>query len=77
LLETKAEKFIGVAAASILARQSFNEWFIKKEQSGLKLPKGASATVEQKAKELLSQLGESKLHEYAKMHFKTIGKIKR
>jgi len=74
--ETGAEKFIGVAAASILARNNFNEWFYQKEKEGLKLPKGSSIIVEKKALELLNLIGEEKLNELVKIHFKTLKKIK-
>lgn len=74
--ETGAEKFIGVAAASILARNSFNHWFHQKENEGLKLPKGSSIIVEKKALQVLNSFGEKKLNELVKLHFKTLKKIK-
>ena len=72
----KGERFIGVAAASILARSAMNQWFDKQKKNGLVLPKGASNEVESKAKMIKSQFGETKLREIAKLHFKTLQKIK-
>ncbi|MEW6196915.1 MAG: ribonuclease HIII [Bacteroidota bacterium] len=72
-----AEKFIGVAAASIIARDTFNKWFIQKERIGLKLSKGSSIIVERNAKDLLSKLGEERFSEFAKLHFKTYKRIKK
>ena len=72
----KGERFIGVAAASILARSAMNYWFEKQKANGLILPKGASGEVESKAKVIKAQFGEAKLREIAKLHFKTLQKIK-
>ena len=72
----KGERFIGVAAASILARSAMNYWFEKQKVNGLILPKGASGEVEAKAKIIKGQFGEIKLKEIAKLHFKTLQKIK-
>ena len=71
----KAERFIGVAAGSILARDVFNHWFISHLQKGLNLPKGASGNVELYASNLLKKIGEEKIVEIAKLHFKTFKKI--
>lgn len=73
--ETKAEKYIGVAAASILARDSFVDWFETLERKGLKLPKGSSIETEKFAKQLFQKIGKEKLNELAKLHFKTFKKI--
>lgn len=73
---TKAERFLGVAAASILARDAFNHWFLQQKKNGFDLPKGASAEVENAAAKLLKSFGEEKLHELAKTHFKTLKKIR-
>ncbi len=72
-----AEKFIGVATASIIARDTLIKWFIQKEKNGLKLSKGSSIIVERNAKELLSKLGEENFSEIAKLHFKTYKRIKK
>lgn len=74
--EHKAEKYIGVAAASILARDSFVDWFEVIERKGLKLPKGSSNDTERFAKQLIQKIGKEKLNELAKLHFKTFTKIK-
>jgi ribonuclease HIII len=73
---TKAEMYTAVAAASILARDSFNRWFygIKKKMK-IELPKGASNTVEQKAKEIKTQFGDEALSKLVKLHFKTTKKL--
>ncbi len=75
VLETKAEKYIGVAAASILARASFLEWFDSQLKKGFKLPKGASGQVEDYAKILIKKIDRAKLKTLAKLHFKTYSKI--
>lgn len=72
----KGERFIGVAAASILARNAMNLWFEKQKQTGLILPKGASGEVDNAAKLIKAKFGEPKLKELAKLHFKTFQKIK-
>jgi ribonuclease HIII len=74
--ETKAEKYIGVAAASILARAAFLEWFDFQERKGLKIPRGSSEQVEIYARQLVKKIGEDKLSELVKIHFKTFNKIK-
>jgi ribonuclease HIII len=74
--ETKAEKYIGVAAASILARDNFVEWFESINQKGLNLPKGSSIETEKFAKQLFQKIGKERLSKYAKLHFKTFTKIK-
>ena len=68
----KAESDAAVAAASILARNEFVTRLAALEQRfQMKLPKGASAAVDQAAKEFLEQQGVEKLPEVAKMHFRT------
>lgn len=72
----KGERFIGVAAASILARNAMNLWFEKHKMNGLILPKGASGEVDAKAQKIKNEFGKIKLKEIAKLHFKTLQKIK-
>lgn len=73
---TKAERFIGVAAASILARDAFIEWMDKTEKKlGLKLPKGAGTTVKITAKQIIENFGKDTLQEYVKVHFKTMNEL--
>lgn len=66
------EKHIGVAAASILARDAFESWFIEKEKEGFFLLKGASKEVEINAKEILVTFGKNKLETLTKTHFKPV-----
>lgn len=74
--ETKAESDIAVAAASILARDRFVSAMAKlEEQSGIKLPKGASAAVIEAGRNLVDKFGPDELPKYAKMHFKTVAKV--
>lgn len=73
---TKAEKFTAVAAASILARDSFSKWFYRvKKQMNIQLPKGASQKVEEKARYIKKQLGNEVLTKLVKLHFKTTKKL--
>ena len=73
---TKAERFTAVAAASILARNKFCEWFdLQKKELGLELPKGASSLVEDAALIMKNKYGFEKLNELVKIHFRTTLKI--
>jgi ribonuclease HIII len=67
----KGESFIGVAAASILARDNFNEWFNNILIGGIHLGKGASIDVQRLAKMLYKNFGKEKIKSIAKLHFKT------
>ena len=68
----KAEKYTAVAAASILARDRFNDWFdMKKRELNIVLPKGASGKVTESAKLILEEYGSDKLDDLIKKHFKT------
>ena len=71
---TGAERFIGVAAASVCARAKFNEWFLAPERSGF--PKGASGEAEKFLRDFLSSHSKSELGKYAKTHFKSISKFR-
>jgi ribonuclease HIII len=72
----RAEKYTAVAAASILARDEMNKWFILQEKKyGMVFPKGASGLVDKAAGEFLKKYGFDALQEKAKMHFKTTKKI--
>ena len=77
LIQTpKAERFTGVAAASILARNAFLEWMNKAEERlGMKIPKGASETVKETAKKIIEKFGKETLFEYVKAHFKTMNEL--
>jgi ribonuclease HIII len=68
----RAEEDLAVAAASILARDEFVQRLHNLEkQFGLKLPKGASAAVDQAAKDFIAKHGADNLAKVAKMHFRT------
>lgn len=71
----KAEKYYGVAAASILARNELNNWFNKKNREGYKVLKGASNEVEFSAKYIYKKYGKEILLKLIKRHFKTTQKI--
>jgi len=73
---TKGERFTGVAAASVLAREKFIEWFDNQEKKyKVRLPKGSSVQSLDTAKSLVSEFGEGHLEKFAKVHFKTTKKI--
>lgn len=72
---TQAEKYLGVAAASIIARYKMNMWFEKIENEGFRIKKGASANVEFAAKSILEKHGKQVLERLVKLHFKTTNKI--
>jgi len=73
---TKAESDLAVAAASILARERFINWF---DNTGRrfekKLPRGANAEVKRVAREIVDAHGVTILPELVKMHFKTSQEI--
>ena len=71
----KAERFLGVAAASILARASFLSWFVQQTETSVNLPKGASDKAEAVLAKLLKSGGKVSLEKIAKMHFKSIRKV--
>jgi ribonuclease HIII len=68
---TKAEGIhIAVAAASIIARYAFVQYFDKlSDAAGFKLPKGAGAQVDQAAAKLILQKGQDVLPQFVKLHF--------
>ena len=68
----RAEEDLAVAAASILARHEFvTRLGALEKQFELRLPKGASAAVDDAAKEFIAQHGAENLPKVAKMHFRT------
>src|SRR5580698_6515843 len=68
----KAEADIAVAAASILARNEFvTRLGALEKQYEMALPKGASAAVDQAAKDFVARYGVDGLKKVAKMHFRT------
>ena len=68
---TKAEGIhIAVAAASIIARYAFVQYFEKLSQTaGFTLPKGAGAQVDQAAAKLIILKGHEVLPKFVKLHF--------
>ena len=71
-MRTKAEEDPVVAAASIIARATWLEQMKKLEElSGRTLPKGSGSQAKQAARELFQQLGEERMGEFCKLHFKT------
>ena len=77
LIQTpKAERDIGVAAASILARARFLDELDKLGKTlGVTLSKGVSSIVENIAKSIYEDGGLNKLKQYVKLHFRTTQKI--
>ena len=68
----KAEKYTAVAAASIIARDKFNDWFEqKKAELKTELPKGASVKVSEVASKVKEKFGIEYLSQLTKTHFKT------
>ena len=72
----KAESDLAVAAASILARDSFVQRLASLGQEfDLELPKGASSKVDAAGAAFLKKHGMAKLGQTAKLHFRTTQKI--
>lgn len=75
---TKAESVhLSVAAASIIARQSFLDAMEQLgDQTSFELPKGAGAAVDEAAARLIRDKGEESLWQFAKVHFSNTDKAK-
>jgi len=72
----KGERYIAVAAASILARDRFLSHLDKlSQEQGVVIPKGASDAVVNVGKEVVKQKGASELRKLAKVHHKTTEKV--
>lgn len=70
--EHRGERYLAVAAASILARDRFLEYLERlSKEAGLPLPKGAGPPVVTAARKYVERHGVDKLPEVAKMHYKT------
>ncbi|PJA96172.1 MAG: hypothetical protein CO129_07910 [Ignavibacteriales bacterium CG_4_9_14_3_um_filter_34_10] len=67
----KGEQYPGVAAASIIARYYFVDWFTKTNFKGKSLPKGSSLEAITLAKKMQNEISIGELSKYAKLHFKT------
>jgi ribonuclease HIII len=77
LIQTpKGERYIAVAAASILARDRFLSRMEKLSQEySVALPKGASDAVIQPARQIIEKKGSAELKKVAKLHHKTTHRI--
>lgn len=72
----RGEEDLVVAAASILARQTFVDSIASlSEEWGIQLPKGASAGTIQAGREFVRKHGRPALAQVAKLHFKTLEKL--
>ena len=72
----KGERYIAVAAASILARDKFlSRMEILRDTYGMELPKGASDGVVNVGKQVVQTYGDKSLEKIAKLHHKTTEKI--
>ena len=71
-MRTKAEEDPVVAAASIIARATWLQQMKKLEElAGCKIPKGSGSQAKDVATELFKKVGESRMPQFCKMHFKT------
>ncbi|AFH49686.1 Ribonuclease HIII [Ignavibacterium album JCM 16511] len=76
LLTEKAERFNGVAIASIIARERLLFWFERKSaELKLELPLGASEKVNNVASHIKEKFGNEVLSELIKFHFKNFKNI--
>jgi ribonuclease HIII len=72
----KAEQYIAVAAASIIARARFLEKLSKlSNEYKIDLPKGASQSVIENANKFVDMYGKELLRNVAKLHFKTTSEV--
>lgn len=72
----RAEEDLAVAAASILARDTFVTALERlSEELGIVIPKGASAATQKAGLSILKKWGKEKLLEICKKHFKTLDAI--
>lgn len=73
---TKAESDVAVAAASILARESFINWLDRESKArGVRLERGVSAGVKEAARKIAEKAGGAALRDVAKVHFRTAHEI--
>ena len=71
-MRTKAEEDPVVAAASIIARATWLQQMKKlEEHAGCKIPKGSGSQAKETATEIFMKVGETRMKEFCKMHFKT------
>ncbi|HEY2712199.1 MAG TPA: ribonuclease HIII [Chthoniobacterales bacterium] len=73
---TKAESDAAVAAASILARETFIDWLERSgKRLGLPLGRGVSAPIKETARRIVERAGPSALRQFAKVHFRTAHEV--
>jgi len=61
-----------VAAASVIARATWLDQMKKlEEKAGCPIPKGSGSQAKEVATALFEELGEERMKEFCKMHFKT------
>jgi ribonuclease HIII len=71
-MRTKAESDPVVAAASVIARATWLDQMKKlEEKAGRSIPKGSGSQAKEVATALFEELGEERMKEFCKMHFKT------
>lgn len=74
--EHRGERYLAVAAASILARDRFLEYLERLSgEAGLALPKGAGAPVVAAGRKYVERHGVDKLPSVAKMHYRTTAQV--
>lgn len=74
--KTKAEEDLFVAAASIIARFHFRNWFHKTEKiTGCKIPRGAGSLVDQAAAQMVKNIGLKDMNKFVKVHFSNYNKL--
>lgn len=74
--EHKGERYLAVAAASILARDRFLNYMDKlSEIAGFSLPKGAGSPVITAAQQYIERHGRDRLATVAKLHHKTTARV--
>jgi ribonuclease HIII len=75
-IRKEAENDIAVAAASVIARDRFLNWFTKaRREYGVDLPLGINDDTIRCGKTLVEKYGRDVLSKIAKLHFKTTDKI--
>ena len=77
LMQTpRAERFLAVAAASVLARAAFLNYLKRlTAEYGIEFPKGASNLVDQAGRGFVRLHGPENLQKVAKLHFKNTRRI--
>ena len=72
----KGERYLAVAAASILTRDKYLAHMERlSREYGFELPKGASEVVIEAGKRIIEEKGRAELRKLAKLHHRTTDKI--